>query len=243
MHYVCAGVGHQSAATLAEAVAAAEGSVVALMSSNGSWASGIVVSAAYGYILTVAHLLSERSQPPGQQPGQHSQPVSTQPSRAVHYHSSTCSDPQGVPETINPSVGPGKHGIRRHECRSAQQERQRGDVLVQIQAPEHAGIMSREGKEHGGQLRRSRKREGSKKLLWMSASLIYCFQGPLDIAVLQLDDLSLSSSLHEIMLRPVELGAVGQGERVAVMGFPLLSPRLGLGSCVTAGIIAKVMTD
>ncbi|CAL5225546.1 g8379 [Coccomyxa viridis] len=125
-----AGEGRHSSAGLEEAVAAAEGSVVALMAPNGSRASGIVFSAAHGYILTVAHLLSERSQPPAQQPRQRSQP---------------------------------------------------------------------------------------------------------------LDDLSLSSSLHDVSLRPAGANAAGQGERVAVMGFPLLSPRLGLGSCVTAGIIAKVL--
>lgn len=111
-----------------------------------------------------------------------------------------------------------------------------------MRAPEQS-IISKGDKEHDSQIRRGRNPESSHPLLWTSASLVYCFQGSLDIAVLQLDDLSLSRSLRDLMLRPAELGATVQGERVAVMGFPLLSPHLGFGSCVTAGIVAKVKTS
>ena len=110
---------------------------------------------------------------------------------------------------------------------------------MQIQAPEHA-TEGKQGHKVRSQMRKAREPEGSSNMLWASASLIYSFKGPLDIAVLQLDDSSLSSSLHDVSLRPAGASAAGQGQRVAVMGFPLLSPRLGLGSCVTAGIIAKV---
>ena len=46
---------------IAAAVAAAEGGLVALMTPDGSWASGVVVSAEHGYIVTVAHLLRRQT--------------------------------------------------------------------------------------------------------------------------------------------------------------------------------------
>ncbi|BDA40720.1 probable peroxisomal leader peptide-processing protease [Coccomyxa sp. Obi] len=46
---------------LQHAVASAQHGVVAISASNGSWASGVVVSAHNGYILTNAHLLVERT--------------------------------------------------------------------------------------------------------------------------------------------------------------------------------------
>ena len=252
------GEGLQLSANLEEAVSAAEGGVVALMTPNGSWASGIVVSAAHGYILTVAHLLSERSQPPAQQPGQRSQPVSSQPSRK-HSHcvlpernrlsegqytqvikQHQCGSAKTHSEQNCLSEGLDMGCIRQHHCSSAKtHSRRKGDVLVQIQVPEHASH-GKDGPILNRQSGNTRLPEGRRSMSWASASLIYSFKGPLDVAVLQLDDLSLSSSLHDVSLRPAGVNAAGQGERVAVMGFPLLSPRLGLGSCVTAGIIAKV---
>ncbi len=112
---------------------------------------------------------------------------------------------------------------------------------MQIQAPEHA-IDGNEGNKFRSQPGETREPECSSTMSWTSASLIYSFKGPLDIAVLQLDDLAHSSSLRDVSLRPAGVNAAGQGEGVAVMGYPLFSPRLGLGSCVTAGMIAKVST-
>ena len=80
----------------------------------------------------------------------------------------------------------------------------------------------------------------SKAPFWAAASIVRCFEGALDMAVLQLDSVELRGCLCEVSLRPEENAAVRQGDQIAVLGFPLLSPRLGFGLCVTASIIAKV---
>ena len=240
-----AGEEQQLGASLEAAVAAAEGSVVALMSSTGAWATGILVSAAHGYILTVAHLLSERGQHPAQQPGQHSQPMSAQPSQAAHCHSRDCIYHATLHKKADSIIHASEsctEGIAQHHCSTAHPHKwRRGDVLVQIPAPEHS-FRARNGNDPEGQSQHSRTPEETTQPLWSSASLVYCFSGPLDVALLQLDDPSLSRQLHDLVLRPAGGDALRQGERVAVMGFPLLSPRLGFGSCATAGIIAKVTT-
>lgn len=206
---------------------------------NGSWATGVVVSACHGFILTVAHLLSERSQHTHQPPGQRSQSVSTLPGwRIDHQLSESCQPLSAQRSTVMDShvTEPGQR-----ECSSGHsQQKQQGKVLVQMQSPEHASdrVFNSASGVHA---QHPRTAEGSKRLYWTSASLVYCFKGPLDIAVLQLDEASLRGSLHEFKLRPDGANAARQGERVAVMGFPLLSPRLGLGSCMTTGIIAKVI--
>jgi len=241
---VCTGGRKEPARSLAEAVAAAEGSVVALMLPNGSWATGVVVSACHGFILTVAHLLSERSQHTRQPPGQRSQSVSTLLGwRTDHQLSESCQPVSAQRSTVVDShvTESGQRGIAQHECSSGHsQQKQQGEVLVQMQSPEHASDRDLNNAS-GGHAQLPRTAEGSKRLYWTSASLVYCFKGPLDIAVLQLDEASLRGSLHEFKLRPDGANTARQGERVAVMGFPLLSPRLGLGSCVTTGIIAKVI--
>lgn len=239
-----AGEAQQPCSGLEEAVAAAEGSVVALMAPNGSWASGVIASAAHGYIITVAHLLSKRSQPPAQQPAQHSEPVKARPSEGSCSHSRRCGEdliPHGRAGSDDCISELSRQGVRQHCYFLAHPgPRRAGGVLVQIQAPQSPG-QAREGKRFEAASLESMKGKGSRQLLWTTASLVYSFKGPLDIAVLQLDNLALSSSLPDLALRPGGVDVGGQGERVAVLGFPLLSPRLGFGPCATAGIISKVL--
>ena len=238
-----AGLDGQPGRGLAAAVSAAEPSVVALMAPDGSWASGIVVSARHGFILTVAHLLREQSYPPAQQ----SRPVSVQCSapscrgaplesqQPVQQQERPVSMPAGAMSTSD-SLAPLKRVIEPQGCSPAhtpQQQRRKGSVLVHIHSIGPGNGDSSKSSFIAG--------HGGRKPFWASATLVYCFEGPLDMAVVQLDDIALRETLTEFELSSEENGAASQGQRVAMMGFPLLSPRLGFGPCVTAGIIAKVI--
>ena len=238
-----AGLNGQPGRGLAAAVSAAEPSVVALMAPDGSWASGVVVSARHGFILTVAHLLRERSHPPAQQ----SRPVSAQCSapscrgaplesqQPAQQQERPVSMPAGVMSTSD-FLALLKGGIEPQGCSSAptqQQQHRKGSVLIHIHSTGPANGDSSKPSFIAG--------HGGRKPFWASATLVYCFEGPLDMAVVQLDDIALRQTLTEFELSSEENGAASQGQRVAMMGFPLLSPRLGFGPCVTAGIIAKVI--
>ena len=240
-----AGLGRQPGRGLAAAVLAAEPRLVALMTPDGSWASGVVVSARHGFILTVAHLLRERSHPPAQQ----SRPVSAQCSTASCREDSLESQQPGQQQerpvsmpadamSTSDSLALLKRVIEPQGCSSArtqQQQHRKGSMLVQIHSMgPGTGNSSKPGSTAG---------HGGRKPFWASATLVYCFEGPLDMAVVQLDDIASRQTLTDFELVPEENREASQGQRVAVVGFPLLSPRLGFGPCVTAGIIAKVILN
>ena len=75
---------------------------------------------------------------------------------------------------------------------------------------------------------------------WCSATVFYVFQGPLDLAVLQLEDRGALHGVRALRLGPRGAAAVSAGEPVAVVGFPLLSPCRCFGLFATAGIVTKV---
>ena len=81
---------------------------------------------------------------------------------------------------------------------------------------------------------------GALQQQWCTARVIYAFQGPLDLAVLQLEDSRALLGVQELQLCSGEWPSVTPGQPIAVLGFPLLAPRNGLGPCATAGIAAKV---
>ena len=214
--HLAAGKARAQSTGVAAAVAAAEGGVVALMAPDGSWASGVVVSAEHGYIVTVAHLLSDRRRPSGKQ----GQPVSS----------------------MAPHAGSSHDALRQRGCSSAYRQPQRdGGVLVQLWAP-GSGVDSQSMSPalSGSACPAGVRPHDSRTPFWAAASTVRCFEGALDMAVFQLDSVELRGYLHEVSLRPEGDAAMRQGDQIAVLGFPLLSPRLGFGPCVTASIIAKV---
>ena len=161
------------------AVASAQPAVVAVLTSGGTWASGVVVSARNGYIVTNAHLLVERT-------------ASSSQSRRENAQSA-----QSVPPTVRVQIWP------------------------------HAG---------GGE-------PESRRPVSATAVVVFVFHGALDIAVLHLES-SACLQLKQVMLRdPRQTPTTAEGEPVAVVGFPLFSPRLCLGHFVTAGVVSKVPAD
>jgi S1-C subfamily serine protease len=78
---------------------------------------------------------------------------------------------------------------------------------------------------------------GAVQPRWGTARVVYAFQGPLDLAVLQLEDKLCRAQALQLCAGP----SVSPGQPVAVLGFPLFAPRSGLGPCATAGIAAKVV--
>ena len=243
--FPAAGKASAQSSGVAAAVAAAEGGVVALMAPDGSWASGVVVSAEHGYIVTVAHLLSDRRQPSGKQ----GQPVSSMAPHARSSYNQGSVSTQHLIKNSNTSGAPPKpcsgqdstDALQQQGCSSAHRQPQRkGGVMVQLWASEPTNSQStRPGLSESACPAGGRPHD-SKAPFWAGASIVRCFEGALDMAVLQLDSMELRGCLREVSLRPEGDAAVRQGDQIAVLGFPLLSPRLGFGPCVNAGIIAKV---
>ena len=240
------GEGRAQGSGVAAAVAAAEGAVVALMAPNGSWASGVVVSAEHGYIVTVAHLLSNRRQTSGQQ----GQPVSSMASYAGSSHKDGSVSSQHLVKNSHISGAPPESrsghdstdALQQQRCSSAhRQPQQNGGIMVQLWASGSAvDSQSMTPALSGRACPAAARPHDSSKPFWAAASIVRCFEGALDVAVLQLDSVELRGCLREVSLRPEGDAAFRQGAQIAVLGFPLLSPRLGFGLCVTAGIIAKV---
>lgn len=79
---------------------------------------------------------------------------------------------------------------------------------------------------------------GGGSMRWHAARAIFAFRGPLDLAVLQLEDSGALAAAQ-----PLRLSAgpdLAPGQPVAVLGFPLFAPRSGLGPCASAGVVTKV---
>ena len=230
---------------VAAAVLAAEGGVVALMAPNGSWASGVVVSAEHGYIVTVAHLLSDRRIPSGKQ----GQPVSSMAPHAGRSYGGSSASTQQLLKSSHASGAPPKlrsgqdstDALQQQVCSSAYRQPQRDSgVLVQLWASGSADSQSMRPALPGSAGLSELRPDDGRMPFWAAASIVQCFEGHLDVAVLQLNSVELRGCLRELSLRPEGDAAVRQGDQIAVLGFPLLSPRLGFGPCVAASAIAKV---
>lgn len=164
------------------AVAAAQHGVVAISASSGSWASGVVVSAQKGYILTNAHLLVERTDK-GRQSSRERVPAETV---------------QTMLPTVNVQIWP----------KNRSSERGMGEP---------------------------------RQPVWATAAVIYVFQGTLDVAVVQVES-SARMHLQQLALREAgRTTTTAAGQPVAIVGFPLFSPRFSLGQIATVGVISKVM--
>ena len=243
--FPAAGKARAQSSGVAAAVAATEKGVVALMAPDGSWASGVVVSAEHGYIVTVAHLLSDRRQPSGKQ----GQPVSSMAPHARSSHNQGSVSTQHLIKHSNTSGAPPKpcsgqdstDALQQQGCSSAHRQPQHNrGVLVQLWASGSADSQSMSPALSGSACPAGVRPRDSRTPFWAAASTVRCFEGALDMAVLQLDSVELRGCLREVSLRPDGDAAVRQGDQIAVLGFPLLSPCLGFGPCVTASIIAKV---
>ena len=175
-----------------QAVAAASGSIVALLTEHGMWASGVLASARQGFIVTNAHLIAER--PPR---GQHAQAPDDE---------SVSSSRQGAGQRLQMQLWRQRMEGTGPTCARAE--------LQQPGVPE-----------------------------WHSARVVYVFQGPLDLAVLQLEDRGALAGVQPLRLREAHGQRVASraGEAVAVVGYPLVSPRRCFGPWATAGIVTKVM--
>lgn len=83
----------------------------------------------------------------------------------------------------------------------------------------------------------------SRRAVWARAAVVFVFQGALDVAILQVDS-SARGHLQQIKLRDIrQAPSAAAGERIAVLGFPLFSPRFSLGHVTTAGVISKVCAN
>ncbi len=164
------------------AVASAQHGVVAISASSGSWASGVVVSADDGYILTNAHLLVERTGK-GRQSSRVAMPAQTVQAQ--------------IPR-VNVQIWPKDRGSKRST-------------------------------------------EAARHPVWATATVIYIFQGALDLAVVQVES-SARMHLQQLALRDAGRTPVtAAGQPVAVIGFPLFSPHFSLGQLATAGVVSKVV--
>ena len=116
--------------------------------------------------------------------------------------------------------------------------------LVVERAPSHShtGTSSEEEDVPSSRLRAQlwhRDAQGRCSMRWRAARAVYVFNGPLDLAVLQLEDSGALAMVQPLSLCPPSLH-VPQGQPVTVLGFPLFAPRSGLGPCASAGMITKV---
>jgi hypothetical protein len=100
----------------------------------------------------------------------------------------------------------------------------------------------------------------SSSSIWLPAKLLHCFQGYLDLAVLQVlpDSLQELVQLHQCRVVPLQLQqpsfagsssnkqlgavqAVHAGQQVFVLGHGLFGPSVGWAPAITAGCAAKVV--
>jgi S1-C subfamily serine protease len=149
--------------------------VVAIVTDNGTWGSGVTVCSSQGYIVTNAHLLAATGRAPTEGAGGGSVQQSTAQVRVQLW----------------PDMAP------------------------------------------------STKQPGLARSVWSAARVLHVFQGPLDLAVLQLRGAD-RAHLQPLCLRDTP---AHPGEPVSVVGFPLVPPRKCMGPFTTAGIVAKVISQ